>query len=276
MRINCFICIVTMTAVTLGLTLSGRCMAHTGRRFEVKTKQTGGMEKLYAQGYNSSGADDGGGVTRSYTNAIHDHWGNVFGMATTGLPSFDVITPGSLEGYSLSAELVGVSKWVNPPLMDMGGMMMVPSGTVPVLEPLTSENLLVSKDAQVVSNSALGTLLLDDSVASTGEHLDLVYGIDLEPSNVLYALEWILSTDAPGVMASDSIYAILSPDGTNMAEKMHMESLYLESYLGSGGGGGIIMVPEPSGVVMLIFIALGCFAAVRRRSSVVFGDRCIG
>ena len=260
-----YICIATMS---LALAFPGLCLAHAGRRFEVKTVQTGGMEKLYAQGYNSSGTDDGGGVTRPYTNSIHDHWSNIFGSATTGLPSFDVVAPGGLEGYSLYAELVGVTKWVDPPLMDMGGMMMVPSGTVPVLEPLTTENLFVAKDSQVVSNSALGTLLLDDSISSAGEHLDLVYGIDQEPSSVLYAVEWILSTDAPGVMPSDSIYAILSPDGANMTEKMHMESLYLESYLGSGsgsgGGGGMIMVPEPASFMVLVLGVMACVATVRR------------
>ena len=261
-----YLCIATMS---LFLTLPDLCLAHAGRRFEVKTEQSGGMEKLYAQGYNSSGTDDGGGVTRSYTNAIHDHWSNIFGSATTGLPSFDVLDAGSLEGFGLYAELVGVTKWVDPPLMDMGGMMMVPSGTVPNLEPLTSENVIVAKDSQMVSNSALGTLLLDDSISAAGEHLDLVYGIDLEPSGVLYAVEWVLSTDAPGVMPSDSIYAILSPDGANMSEKMHAESLYLESYLGSGsgGGGGMIMVPEPATFMMMILGVIACAVGGRRRIS---------
>ena len=202
--------------LTIGFALPAICAAHSGRRFEVRTDVDGGLEKLYAQGYNSSGTDDGGGVTRSYTNAIHDHWGNVFGAATSGLPSFDVITPGSLQGYAINASLVGVTKWVDPPLVEMGGMMMVPEGTIPTLESLTTENLIVSKNSQVVSNGALGTLTLDNSISASGEHLDLIYVIDLEPANVLYALEWILSTDAPNIMASESIYAILSPDGANM------------------------------------------------------------
>ena len=250
--------------------------AHTGRRLEVKTELDGGMEKLYAQGYSSSGTDDGSGVTRPYINVIHDHWSNVFWAATSGLPSFDVLTAGNLQGYSLYAELVGVTKWVDPPLVEMGGMMMVPSGTVPVLEPLTFDNLFVSNGTEMISNSALGTMLLDDSVSSSGEHLDLIYGIDLEPANALYAVEWILSTDAPGVMASDSIYAILSPDGTNMTEKMHAESLYLESYLGNGssGGGGMPMVPEPSSLLLLCIgtFAFGLIGRSRYRS-VVFRDR---
>ncbi len=255
------------------------CLAHTGRRLEVKTELDGGMEKLYAQGYNSSGTDDGGGVTRSYTNVIHDHWSNVFGAATSGLPSFDVLTAGNLQGYSLYAELVGVTKWVDPPLVEMGGMMMVPDGTTPLLESLTTENLIVSKGSQLVSNNALGTLTLDNSISASGEHLDLIYGIDLEPANVLYALEWVLSTDAPNIMASDSIYAILSPDGANMAEKMHMESLYLESYLGNGpnGGGGMNMSPEPSAGFLLCLGFLAVAGLRRRRGgSVVFCGRGIG
>ena len=97
--------------------------------------------------------------------------------------------------------------------------------------------------------------------------MDLVYGIDQEPSGVLYAVEWVLSTDAPGVMPSDSIYAILSPDGANMSEKMHMESLYLESYLGSGSGegGDMIMVPESATCMMMILGIIACAVAARRR-----------
>ena len=253
--------------------------AHTGRRLEVKTELDGGMEKLYAQGYSSSGTDDGSGVTRPYINVIHDHWSNVFGAATSGLPSFDVLTAGNLQGYSLYAELVGVTKWVDPPLVEMGGMMMVPDGTIPTLESLTTENLIVSKDSQVVSNGALGTLTLDNSISASGEHLDLIYVIDLEPANVLYALEWVLSTDSPNIMASESIYAILSPDGANMIEKMHMESLYLESYLGngSGGGGGMNMSPEPSAGFLLCLGFLTVAALRRRRGgSVVFRGRGIG
>ena len=268
-------CTLTILALML-ISVPSLCFAHAGRRFEVKTEFDGGMEKLYAQGYNSSGTDDGGGVTRSYSNVIHDHWSNVFGSATSGLPSFDVLTPGNLEGHALYAELIGVTKWVDPPVVEMGGMMMVPDGTVPLLEALTTESLFVSKDAQMVSSNLLGSLTLDNSIASAGEHLDLVYGIDLEPANALYAVEWILSTDAPGVMASDSIYAILSPDGSNMTEKMHAESLYLESYLGNGssGGGGMPMVPEPSSLLLL---CLGTFSfgliGRNRDRSVVFCDR---
>ena len=262
-------------AITMVVCIPTLCFGHAGRRFEVKTESDGGMEQLYAQGYNSSGTDDGGGVTRAYTNVIHDHWGNVFGSATTGLPSFDLLAPGSLEGYALYAEMVGVTKWDDPPLVEMGGVMMVPEGTVPVLESLTSENIFVAKDTQMVASSTLGTLTLDNAISAAGAHLDLVYGIDLEPTNVLYAVEWILSTDAPGVMDSDSIYAILSPDGADMTEKMHTESLYLESYLGNGaGGGGIPMAPEPSAVLLLCvgFLALGCRRS-RRAGLVVFCDR---
>ncbi len=234
------VCVLCLAFATAG-------WAHVGRRFEVKTESVGSLEKLYALGYSSGGVDDGGGVTRSYRNAIHDHWSNIFGSATASLPGFDVLVPGSLEGHSLSVELLGVTKWVDPPLMDMGGMMMVPEGTVPVLESLGSENLFVGFDSQMITASSLGTLTLDNSIAAAGAHLDLIYGIDLEPESVLYSLEWVLSTDAPGVLDSDSIYTILAPDGSNMMEKMHMESLYLESYLGTPLGAA---VPEPATMVL--------------------------
>jgi len=250
-----------LSVYLLSLVFATTGWAHAGRRFEVKTESVGSLEKLYALGYSSGGVDDGGGVTRSYGNAIHDHWSNIFGSATASLPGFDVLVPGSLEGYSLTVELMGVAKWVDPPLMDMGGMMMVPEGTVPILEPLGSENLFVGFDSQMVTASSLGALTLDNSIAAAGAHLDLIYGIDLEPESVLYSLEWVLSTDAPGVIDSDSIYTILAPDGSNMMEKMHMESLYLESYLGTPLGA---TVPEPA-TMLLGGVAIILLGLYRRR-----------
>ena len=245
MRTRYVMALLSVCVFSLGVATTG--WAHVGRRFEVKTESVGSLEKLYTLGYSSGGVDDGGGVTRSYRNAIHDHWSNIFGSATASLPGLDVLVPGNLEGHSLYAELVGVTKWVDPPLVNMGGMMMVPEGTVPTLDPLGSENLFVGFDSQAINASSLGTLTLDNSIAAAGAHLDLIYGIDVEPESVLYSLEWVLSTDAPGVLDSDSIYIILAPDGSNMMEKMHMESLYLESYLGTPLG---VAVPEPSTMVL--------------------------
>lgn len=261
---------VLRCSILLGLafiaTVIAPCIvsAHVGRRLEVKTETIGSQEKLYALGYSSGGVDDGGGLIRPYRNAIHDHWSNVFGSATAGLPGVDVLEPGSLVGHALYAELIGVSKWVDPPVVSMGGMMMVPEGTIPILEPLSGENLFVAYNSQLVTSSGLGTLTLDNSISAAGEHLDLVYGIDLEPESVLYAIEWVFSTDAPGVTDSDSIYTILAPDGSNMAEKMHAESLFLEAYLGTTEASGA--VPEPSAIVLGAFAIL-TLGFMRRRAS---------
>ena len=223
--------------------------AHSGRRFNVMSESIGGMVQLCAEGYISTGSDDGGGVTRPYKNAIHDHWTNIFGAATASLPGFDVLSPGLLGSYGLDLELVGVTKWVSPPLIESGGMMIVPPGTVPDLVPLSGETLFVSKDAQLVTSASPGVLTLSAAIDPMGDHIDLVYGIDLEPSDVLYSLEFILSTDAPGVLDSDPVYAVIAPAGATMVEKMHRQALYLESYLG-GAGSGMPMVPEPSAMVL--------------------------
>ena len=61
-----------LSVYLLSLVFATTGWAHAGRRFEVKTESVGSLEKLYALGYSSGGVDDGGGVTRSYSNAIHD------------------------------------------------------------------------------------------------------------------------------------------------------------------------------------------------------------
>ena len=52
---------------------AGFASAHDGRRFEILLAD----DQLLALGYNSSGVDDGAGVTRPYYNAMHDHWSNL-------------------------------------------------------------------------------------------------------------------------------------------------------------------------------------------------------
>jgi len=205
-----------------GSVLASSSLAHDGRRFEIKVVN----DQLVAQGYISTGVDDQGGVTRPYYNALHDHWTNLESItaATADLPGFDVITPGPLEGYSVTATLTGARMWVNPPLP--------PAGVIPVLEPADVE-IFATFGLDTVSSEATGTLTLTPSVPAGGAlDLDVVYDVFAHPQAVIHVLEYTLSTDAPGVADSSTVHVLLSPDGDNMMERLHHAALHLEEFLG--------------------------------------------
>ncbi|MEO0483291.1 MAG: GC-type dockerin domain-anchored protein [Planctomycetota bacterium] len=211
----------------LGL-IAAASYGHGGRRFEIKVHEG----QLVAHGYNSLGVDDGGGVERGYYNALHDHWNwnpvPSVQASSADLPGFDVFAGSALEGYDVTLTLVGGTKWVSPPMMPM-------AGTVPVMEPLdASEEIFVTYGGVTVSTVTPGALDLVSTVPAGGAlDLDLAFDIGARPSGVIHALEFELSTDAPGVAASDSVYLLLSPDGATPMQKLHHASLYLESYLGT-------------------------------------------
>ena len=205
--------------------LSVPAWAHGGRRLEIKVNN----DQLLVQGYNT-GADDGAPSPRLYYNALHDHWANnaIVTAASASLPSFDLFNAGPLEGYGLTLSLTGASKWVSPPTMPA-------PGTIPDLIALDpADTIYLTFDTTTIDTTALGDITLVSSVPAGGApHLDVSYDIAQHPSAVLYVLELELSTDAPGIAASDTIYTILSPDGATPAEKLHHAALYLESYLGT-------------------------------------------
>ncbi|REK08239.1 MAG: PEP-CTERM sorting domain-containing protein [Planctomycetota bacterium] len=221
---------------------------HSGRRLEIQVIDN----QLFAQGYLSTGVpDDGGGSPRPYYNALHDHWQNITSsVAIADLPGYDVYTPGPLTGFDLSLELLGASKWVGPPMMP-------PGGTIPNLVPLDpGEVITIEHNSVSIDTDGLGSLAIASGIPGGGlTDIDLLYAIDDNPAGVLHVLEWQLSTNAPGVAPSASIYTILSPDGANPMEKLHHASLYLEQHLG--------LVPEPaSASLMLTGLALlgaGCW-----------------
>jgi len=201
--------------------------AHDGRRFEVQI--IGGQ--LAAQGYISNGIDDGGGVVRPYLNAIHGHWENDPGLGVTfaaaDLPGFDLFDAGPMAGFDLTLTLTGAHKWVAPPTEP-------DPGTIPDLEDLEpGEEIFVSFEGEFVSTSEPGSLTLIDPVPTQGaDDLDLSYEIADEPTNVLYVLEFILSTTAPGVSQSGAVHVILAPDHESGGPELHHAAIFLESYLG--------------------------------------------
>ncbi|MEZ6241976.1 MAG: GC-type dockerin domain-anchored protein [Phycisphaerales bacterium] len=215
-----------LTALAVATLAAAPTLAHNGRRMEIKIVN----DALVAQGYNSTGEDDGAGVVRPYYNAIHDHWENLgAGLgATADLPGFDIFEAGPLVGHSVTLTLNAGFKWVDPPLMP-------PAGTVPDLTPLDgADEVFVTLGLDSASTNSPGPLTLSASVPAGGaEDIDLTYDIGVEPSGVIYVLEFTLSTTAPGVEDSSTVYILLSPDGATPEEKLHPASLYLEQYLGT-------------------------------------------
>lgn len=228
--------------------------AHEGRRLEVEVHNN----QLWAQG-SIGGPDDGGGVIRPYYNSMHDHWTNAFGdkqEATANLPAWDIINPNELVGHSVSITWTDAFKWVAPPMMP-------PAGTVPNFSPLASGELITVTGplGDELDSLSLGQLMLVNSVDIHGHlNLDIEYKINKQPLNEIFILEWTLSSNAPGIADSRSIYTILSPDGADPMERLHHASLYVERYL------GVSAVPEP-GVLGLTLLAgsLGWLGSRRKR-----------
>jgi len=227
---------------------------HEGRRFEIFVDND---QTLWAQGSIGGGVDDGGGLVRPYLNVMHDHWANAPGLkqeAIATLPAWDIIDPHpSLQGHSLTAELVSAFKWVAPPLMP-------PTDTIPDFQPLSpGEVAEITNFVDVVNSNSLGSMELTPFVDIHG-HFDLPieYKINKKPENELIIFEWRLSSGNPDVNDSSSIYAILSPDGSTPAERLHHASLFTERYL------GITPVPEPTSMWLAGLVATSMVLRRRR------------
>ena len=218
----------TLTAALLAGAAVTTANAHDGRRMEIKV--VGGQ--LVGQGYISNGVDDGGGTTRTYVNAIHGHWhfNDAPGVtaASADLPGFDLFGGSELTGFGVTATLVDGYRWVNPPVEPT-------PGTVPVFEALgVQQAVYVSYEGDVASTDDPGPVVLFEHASAAGVlDIDPSYDVADEPTGQLMVLEFVLSTDAPGVADSRTVYVILSPDGADPTEKLHHASLYLESYLGT-------------------------------------------
>ena len=108
------------------------------------------------------------------------------------------------------------------------------------LSPLDGGGLLEITDGfTTISYTASGLInLLSGFNGSNGQNLDPTYDyLSGNPSGVISVLERRFFTNAPGIANSNTVYTILSPIGANMVEKLHLESLYLESHPG--------IVPKP-------------------------------
>ena len=218
--------------------------AHEGRRLDIQVINN----KLFAQGYIGGGTDDGGGSPRPYYNAIHDHWSNVGGSAAFAtLPGFAVLDPSFLLGFDVTIKLVGAQRWDNPTHGP---------GVIPTMSDFTGERVEISRGANSIDTNNLGeSLMLFDNLAGAEDDIDLNYVIDRSPSDTIYALEWQLSTNKPGIDPSSSVWTLLSPDPD--VGGLHHQSLHFERFLG-------VTVPEPSSFA-LIGLGSGIFACNRRR-----------
>lgn len=240
---------IALLAIATGLTQFNLLNAHEGRRLEVVVIDN----QIFAQGYLSglNPVDDGGGIVRPYLNSIHGHFEEPLpGTYISTLPGFNLFDYQAFEGHELMLELLGVQKWVSPVVDD-----------TPVLSPLAiGETIGIGFPMQPsIDSDSLGSFDLITSVSATAPSLDidLSYAINVDPADTLYVLRWQISTDASGILASDSVYTILGPPGVGPTERLHFQSLQLEAEL------GFTAVPEPS--CLMFLFAVGAMAGTRRR-----------
>jgi len=240
-----------LCAAVIAATIVSSALGHPGRRFEILVID----DQLVAQGYLSPGVmePDSSGNPRPYYNSLHDHWSNSLGSsvnASADLPGFDLLDASSFAGTagaSLSIELVASKKWESPPAMPG-------PGTVPNFEALgTGETIFIEYGTDFFDTASPGSFTLASNITGPISDIDLDYSIDDEPTGVLYVLEWVLSTNVPGIADSDPIHVILSPQ-----MELHHASLYTEAYLGTP-------IPEPATIVMLLFGIVPLAIALRRR-----------
>ncbi|WP_157665014.1 PEP-CTERM sorting domain-containing protein [Mariniblastus fucicola] len=233
--------------------------AHDGKRLDIVVINN----QLYAQGYLSGTdpIDDGGGIVRPYLNVVHGHLSNVGStIANSTLPGFDLDLDNApqLLGHDLTLSLMGAGKWDEPPRQDGTGLAQ-DFGT-PVLSDLSVGELLsISFRIESISTDNPGSITLGSDISEDLPDLDPTYEVNLQPDNVIYFLEWELSTSNPDILASETIYTIHSPPGVGPEERLHFQSLALERHF------GIQAVPEP-GSVCLIALAGASLLMVRRRS----------
>ncbi len=202
--------------------------AHDGRRLVIRS--IGGRLSAVGTIQGTPPIDDGAGLTRPYANALHDHWSNgptPDAGATATLPGFDLDDTAPIAGFGLHLTLLGVSRWVDPPIEPADDL-------VPALEPGSPDDqLAITIGGNTITTDAGGTLTLLDSVPSDDvQDIDLLYAINSQPSNTIYILDVRLESDAPAIRPSPTIHIILAPDGDTPNERRHLATLHLERALG--------------------------------------------
>ncbi len=225
---------------------AGDAFGQIGRRFEIKVVEG----KLVAQGYigGEGSGDDGGGLVRAHTNAIHHHWRNDFntGIAHAELPGMDIIEPGELVGHDVYLTVLGGKKWVD------GGEDPA-EGTVIEWSALEQdETILVRLGDQKAGTSHVKTIVLAEDIGAEGAvDVGIFYEVKQHPRDQVMVVEAVLSTDAPGVEASDPVYLIFPP-----ARQMHLTALYVEGQVGTAAlcegdanGDGVVDVNDISHVL---------------------------
>lgn len=229
----------SVLTLPLLLAMSMPALAHDGRRFEVQVIDN----QLVAQGYISGidAEDDGGGLVRPYINAIHGHFSNSTlqpNYATSTLPGYNIFDDAAaLTGFNLTMTITGFQKWATPTM----------AGPI-TLTPLDSDELMaVTYDGTAVRSDQYTTgvdsfALVSGFNGSDAGDIDLLYEfVGDNPSGEIYVIESILSTNAPGIADSSTVYTLLSPDGQTPMEKLHHHSLNAERQLG---------VPEPGSLAL--------------------------
>lgn len=267
--------LLTLT-ILLGATTP--IMAHTtGRNFEILVDAFGTGPQLAARGDNLTEATNPMGMIidpagpRNYINAIHGHFANIAGIAASATsPAFNTnnqIGTDALVGESLSLDLIGGFKYDSPRVgRRIDGNVILPDpialaeNFTPLPLNLPTENIIVTAlgsgdtgDLDVASMTHDGSVLLTGNFAGGALDFDLRFDVGFVPEDTIYVLETRLLTSAD-VLASDSIFIVLSPDGAGPDERLHFESLHAESLLG---------IPEPTSLALL---AVSAVAALRRRT----------
>ncbi|MEL7087993.1 MAG: hypothetical protein AAGL98_06060, partial [Planctomycetota bacterium] len=261
-------------AVLLGLAAVMPARAHDGRRFEIEVVDG----QLAARGVNTitNIGPDGATVIdpagpRPYYNAIHGHWGTLSStggtVVFTDLPGFDAGRgTEDLETYDVLLTLTGVQKWTNVSDDFAGATPMITPGTVPNFEPLAADEVITfGIGGQSIDTETLGTVTLiagfdglvtfgpdglANATTSNGYDRDVEYVYSLGEADIadtIYVLEQELTTDAPGVLGSETVYTILSPNGRGPFERLHFAALYTEAFLGTP-------VPEPAGAALTLLL----------------------
>ncbi len=275
---------ITLVATAATIVIANAANAHGGRRFQIEVADDASVPTLRAQGVNTVGVPIDPAGPRPYYNAIHDHFSNIGGDTyLSTLPGYDMgVGTEVLDGHDVTWTLVNAFKWENVDDFIDPTTGQVNGSPTPNFVPLADgQGITVSNNAETVSTSMPGVLNLvndyDGNVgvdsdgisfvpgggSSNGFDMDLVYlytgptsgGMIGPEQDTIFIIESVLSTDAPGVADSESVYTLFSPTGMGPAQRLHFASLYVENFLGTP-------VPEPTTAGLLGATAL---VLLRRR-----------